>query len=146
MWSTYANRQIYLDANIIIYAIEENHSWAQSTRSLLDAIDRKLLRAATSELALAEVLVRPLALADDDLVRKYERLLPSDSDVEMISVDRDVLLSAARLQGELKLKLFDAVHVASARLAGCDYFLTQDERLGRALAGEPEWLQLSESM
>lgn len=92
----------------------------------------------------AEVLVRPLALKDDDLVRKYQRLLESDSEIEMISISRDVLFLAARQQGELKLKLFDAIHVATAQLAGCDYFLTQDERLGRALVDRPKWLKLSE--
>jgi hypothetical protein len=34
--------------------------------------------------------------------------------------------------------------VATARFASCDYFLTQDERLGRALAGQPKGLKLSE--
>jgi predicted nucleic acid-binding protein len=51
---------------------------------------------------------------------------------------------AAQLQGQLRMKLFDEIHVAAARLAGCENFLTEDERLGRALAGEPKWLRLSD--
>jgi hypothetical protein len=35
--------------------------------------------------------------------------------------------------------------VATARLAGCGHFLTQDERLGRAINDEPHWFQIPES-
>lgn len=144
MWSSFAERTLYLDANVIIYAIERNHSWSRTTKFLLDAIDRKALRAVTSELALAEVLAKPMARNDHNLLQKYQRLFAPDSELAMIQIDRDVLVLAARLQGELKVKLFDAIHLSTARLSGCDFFLTEDERLGRALGDQPKWLRLSE--
>jgi len=144
MWSSYSNQRIYLDSNIIIYAIERNHSWARTAKSLLDAIEDRVFLAIASELAVAEVLSKPLAVGNQNLVRKYEQVFADDIGLKMFPIDRNVLLQAAHLRGRLKLKLFDAIHVATARQAGCDHFLTQDERLGRALAGEPKWLKLSE--
>ena len=144
MWSAYANRTIYLDSNIIIYAIERGYRWADTTQSMLAAIDSRIFRAVTSELAIAEVLSKPLALGNLDEIAKFEHFFSPRSALEMAAVDRHTLRLAAHLQGQLRLKLFDAIHVATARLAGCDYFLTEDERLGRALADEPQWLRLSE--
>jgi predicted nucleic acid-binding protein len=143
MWSSYANRTIYPDANVIIYAIEKSHSWSRSTKALLEAIDRRTPSAVTSELAVAEVLAKPLALRNQDLIEKYERLFAGDSDLRMVAIDREVLLRAARLQGTAGLKLFDSIHVATAQLSGCDFFLTEDERLGRILTDRPAWLKLS---
>jgi predicted nucleic acid-binding protein len=145
MWSAYANRAIYLDSNIIIYAIEGANRFLNASQAMVDAIDRRIFRAVTSELTIAEVLSKPLALKDNDLVSKYERFFAPNSALLMPSVDRDPLLAAARLRGQSGLKLFDAIHVAAARLSGCDYFLTQDERLGRAI-DQPKWLKLSEVM
>jgi predicted nucleic acid-binding protein len=144
MWSACAHQTIYLDANIIIYAIEQGYRWADTTRSMLTAIDNRLFRAVTSELAIAEVLSRPFAVGNHDEIAKFEHFFSPRSALEMSAIDRHTLRTAARLQGQLRLKLFDAIHVATARLSGCEYFLTEDERLGRALAGDPKWLKLSD--
>jgi predicted nucleic acid-binding protein len=144
MWSVYADRTIYLDSNIIIYAIERGYRWADSTQSMLTAIDNRIFRAVTSELAIAEVLSKPLALGHQDEVAKFEQFFSPRSALEMPAIDRNALRTAAGLQGQLRLKLFDAIHVTTARLSGCAYFLTEDDRLGRALDGEPEWLRLSD--
>jgi predicted nucleic acid-binding protein len=144
MWWAHANRTIYLDANIIIYAIERGYRWADTTQSMLAAIDGRLFRAVTSELAIAEVLSKPLALGNLDEIAKFEHFFSPRSALEMAAVDRHTLRLAAQLQGQLRLKLFDAIHVATARISGSDYFLTEDDRLGRALADEPAWLRLSD--
>ena len=144
MWSAYADRTIYLDSNIIIYAIERGYRWADTTQSMLAAIDNRIFRAVTSELAIAEVLSKPLARGDQDEIAKFENFFSPRSALETPAIDRDTLRMAAHLQGQLGLKLFDAIHVATARIAGCAYFLTEDDRLGRALAGEPAWLRLSD--
>ncbi|WP_295844650.1 PIN domain-containing protein, partial [Tardiphaga sp.] len=101
--------------------------------------------AVTSELTIAEALAKSIALDGAVLIERYRELFEASS-VEMLPIDRSVLNFAAQIQGRSRLKLADAIHVASARLAKCDHFLTQDERLGGAIAGEPNWLQLSESI
>lgn len=144
MWSAYAHQTIYLDSNIIIYAIERGYRWADVTQSMLTAIDNRIFRAVTSELAIAEVLAKPLALGHQDEIAKFEHFFSPRSALEMPTIDRHTLRTAAGMQGQLRLKLFDAIHLATARLSGCAHFITEDDRLGRALAGEPKWLRLSD--
>jgi predicted nucleic acid-binding protein len=53
-------QRVYLDANIIIYAIEGFAAVATQIQALLLAMDAAEITAVTSELTLAEVLVKPL--------------------------------------------------------------------------------------
>lgn len=144
MWSAFADQKIYLDSNILIYAVEGQHRWKQATEQMLDAIDRSIFLAVTSELALAEVLVKPIEDGDKDLIETYQRFFSPNSAVKTLPVDRAVLLTAAEVQGQTGTKLADAIHVATARQSGCHYFLTEDDRLGRALGRGLEWLGLAQ--
>lgn len=146
MWPAVTNEAVYLDSNIFIYAVQKSDRWAKPAEALLKAIDEQKVRAVASELVLAEVLSKPFALGNTRHIEQYQRLLSTGSGLSMVNVSRDVLVLAAELRGEMGLKLLDAIHLATARYANCDYFLTEDERLGRALSGEPRWLKLSEIM
>jgi predicted nucleic acid-binding protein len=135
---------LYLDSNVFIYAVENSHQWAEMTEDLLGAIEAGRIRAVASELVLAEVLAKPFADGNMKHVARYKQLLSPRQQLSIADVSRDVLIHAAQLRGDKNLKLFDAIHVATAQMAHCDYFLTQDERLGRTLNDRPKWLKLSE--
>ena len=51
--------RIYLDTNIFIYALEGYRIFRTALATLFDALDRQELTAVTSELTLAEVLMKP---------------------------------------------------------------------------------------
>jgi predicted nucleic acid-binding protein len=135
---------LYLDSNIFIYAVEKSHRWGRAAEHLLGLMEQGAISAVASDLVLAEVLTKPFADGDARHIDQYKRLLSSGGGLSMAKVSREVLTLAAQLRGEKSLKLYDAIHVATAQSAQCDYFLTQDERLGRALTDRPKWLQLSE--
>jgi predicted nucleic acid-binding protein len=135
---------LYLDSNIFIYTVERSHRWTDAAEDLLGSIEQGVVHAVASELVLAEVLVKPFANRNAEHIGQYQRLLASEGWLSMKGVSRDVLTLAAQLRGDKGYQLFDAIHVATAQLTHCDYFLTQDERLGRALADQPKWLKLSE--
>jgi predicted nucleic acid-binding protein len=142
-WDRFAAEAIYLDTNIVIFAIESREPWFNVLRPLFEAFDRGSIRGITSELTVAEALALPIAAGNDDLISRYRELSAFDSSLETVPVNRAILMLAAEIRGRLRLKLVDAIHIATARLAGCNHFLTQDERLGRAMGNEPHWLQLS---
>lgn len=144
MRSAIAGSVLYLDSNIFIYALEKSRQWDEAAEELLGAVEDGHVRAVASELVLAEVLAKPFADRNAAHIAQYQRLLSSGGGLTMAGISRDVLVLAAQLRGENNLKLFDSIHVATARSNGCDYFMTQDERLGRALADQPKWLKLSE--
>ncbi len=67
-----------------------------------------MLVAVTSELTLAEALVKPLLDRHAERQAAYLQVLQPSTSLHMAPVSRDVLLAAARLRAETGLKLPDA--------------------------------------
>ena len=120
---------IYLDANVLIYAVEAGSPWTGQLYRLFSRINAGEVAAKTSELALAEVLPKPLSLGSEALVETYEVLLSSATALQAVAIDRPILRTTARLRGALRLKLADAIHVATALESGCTHFVTNDTQI-----------------
>jgi predicted nucleic acid-binding protein len=144
MWERLKGRSVYLDSNIIIYAIEQGSRWSSVTEKLLMAIDAGGLQAVTSELTMAEVLPKPISLNNPDYLGKYELMFSPSNGIVTMPVSRHILLASCHMQAQMRIKPMDAIHVATAKAAGCQFFLTEDERLGRSMVGDLKLLQLSE--
>ena len=98
-------------------------------RDALLRVDRGELSAVTSELTLAEVLVKPLREHNATLAERYHRRLTSGPTLEVHPVSRTVLSRAAALRaGYPSIKLPDAIHAATATLRGCTTLITNDTR------------------
>lgn len=124
-----AGTRLYLDANVIIYAAEGGPLLSNKLHSLLLRVDRDELQAITSELTLAEVLVKPFRDGDDQLAANYQRRLVDGPTLGVRPVSREVLVGAARLRATVNaLKLADAIHAATSQLHQCTTFLTNDQR------------------
>ena len=122
--------RVYLDANVFITAFE--HAGARSDHAwwILDAVEGGEILGATSEITLAEVLVRPVERGATDLASAYDRMIVSGPNFEVLPVRRDVLIRAAEIRASrTSVKLPDAVHIASAMAMDCTFFVTEDRRL-----------------
>ncbi|MCX7015211.1 MAG: type II toxin-antitoxin system VapC family toxin [Candidatus Sumerlaeota bacterium] len=124
-------RRVYLDANIFIYAFEKLPEFQQEVVDLFHSFDRGDLDAVTSELTLAEILVKPFAAQSIEIVSAYEKAINSSRSLEVVPVDRAILVQAARLRAKAKLRLPDAIHLATALRAKCGSFLANDKRMPR---------------
>jgi predicted nucleic acid-binding protein len=122
--------RVYLDANVFIAAFENPGSRSDHAWWIIEAIENGEIVGATSELTLAEVLVKPIELGDVQLVDGYERMIAPGPGFEVLPVQRAVLLDAARLRARrASLRLPDAIHVASARAMSCRFIVSNDSRL-----------------
>jgi predicted nucleic acid-binding protein len=122
--------RIYLDANVFIAAYESRGARSDHAWWILDAIEANEFLGVTSELTLAEVLVRPLQDGDKELAGLYHAIVSAGDGLEVAAVDRNVLIEAAMLRSfSPSLKLPDAIHVASARLRECRFIVSDDRRL-----------------
>ncbi|WP_427024512.1 type II toxin-antitoxin system VapC family toxin [Aureimonas ureilytica] len=117
---------VYLDANILIGSVEGPDA---DFLRLVRGLRARGRRFVTSELTLAEVLPKPLAESASDLVAIYEALLAPDGLVETLPVDRETLRESARLRAAISAKLPDMTHLATARLSGCAFLVSNDKRL-----------------
>lgn len=119
--------KVYLDTNIVIYAIEGFADLAAQIQALLQALDDAQIVAVTSELTLAEALIKPLKDQNQPGQEAYQKFLTPTSALQVVPISREILEEAARLRSTTKLKLPDAIHLATATLNGCDSFLTNDD-------------------
>jgi len=86
----------------------------------------------TSTVTLGEVLVKPTEAGRPDLVAKYEEALAWPA-VLLIPFDRACARIYARLRHDRSLRAPDAIQLACAAQAGCDLFITNDDRLSRKI-------------
>lgn len=121
------SRLFYCDTNVFIQFGERSDLDLQSFVSRVAASDSRLV---TSEITLAEVLVKPKQQRRFDLVDFYERLLVTRPLLEVVPVSRPILRLSADLRADGgATKLPDAIHVATAVESACDWIVSSDERL-----------------
>lgn len=125
--SAQLGQRVYLDANIIIYAVEGFVAYLDQIRALMAAINADEITAVTSELTLAEVLVKPLKDQNSAVQQAYKTFLAPTYALEVIPISRDILEEAAHWRATTRLKLPDAIHLATALRGQCDSFLTNDD-------------------
>lgn len=122
-------RTVYLDSNVFIYAVERVPPYAEAFRPLFRSVLAGETPAVTSEVTLAEILVKPFRTRDAQLMTAFEDAL-SGPGLTVVPVSRAVLVQSARLRAASRMKLPDSVHAATAQLAGCDVLLTNDTGIG----------------
>ncbi|MFG1348061.1 type II toxin-antitoxin system VapC family toxin [Xanthobacter autotrophicus] len=127
--------RLYFDANTIIQIVEAQAFVADDFRDAAVSASGVGTTILTSELTLAEVLVKPLREQDFKLIVAYNNLLAGGaaSQIRTIPITREILGLAARVRNKrMSVKLPDAIHIATAEFSGCDAVVTADKRWGGA--------------
>ena len=83
--------------------------------------------AVTSELTLAETLVKPLKDQNSAIQQAYRAFLTPTAALEIVPINRAILEDAAQWRATTKLKLPDAIHLATAFHKQCDSFFSNDD-------------------
>lgn len=84
-----------------------------------------------SVLVLHEVMTGAYARGDEKLASAYGSVFLGASSLLVLEVDAPIALEAARLRAAYGLRAPDAIHIATALVAGAPVFLTTDRRLAR---------------
>jgi len=125
--------RIFLDTNFFIYLIEGASPQSVRARYLSRAFRARRDRILTSVMSLGEVLVAPLERRDFSLAERYRQLFrgPGITVLPFLEPAAEVFARTriARTRIEWRVKPPDAIQLATAATAGCDLFLTNDERL-----------------
>ena len=129
--SRIAGRKTYLDTNVFIYTLEGFPGIEDALKELFKAIDAGAVQTVSSELSLAEVLIKPIQNKNVQHQAIYEAAIRSRKRLEVVPVSRSVLLEAARLRGTTNLRPPDTIHAATATLSGCTGFFSNDGRIKR---------------
>jgi predicted nucleic acid-binding protein len=116
---------IYLDTSAIIYSVERNEPYFSLLAPAWQQAEAGQFVVVSSELAIAETLVRPIREANSDLVAAFLAVFAAP-EVDLTPTTRQLWEDTARLRAETGLKTPDALHAATALRAGCALFVTND--------------------
>jgi len=115
----------YLDSVFCIYAIEDAGEKGIRARQLLSSE----MTFTTSPLVRMECLIMPLRLAQLDVEEDYRRFF---TNLRFVSIPDEAYERAARLRAvHHSLRTPDALHLATAQLAGCSHLWTGDEHFAK---------------
>jgi len=127
-------KSVYLDTAPIIYQIEENDNFLQSTNLIFDMIEQKELLAVTSLVNKHELYIKPFREKDVEKKILYDEMFVSCSDKYVSELSEEIFVEASKLRAINKsLKDFDSLHLAIAIQENCDVFLTNDIKLKKLI-------------
>ena len=132
--------RVYLDSNILIHLIEGSEAFKAVLWPLVEAIDEGGIVVVTSDIAYAEVMVKPFANNQDTYIHAHGALMSGAGPLQIAPVTRAVLKRSGQLRAQLGGKLADSIHVATAVEEGCSHFVSEDAGI-RA----PEGLELTKA-
>lgn len=122
---------VAIDTAPWIYHFEQHLTYAPIVRPFFDALDVDILRAGSSSVVLAELLVGPLKQSRQDLAERYSAEFVDGPGFSVWEMTRAIVEQSARLRADYGLKTIDALHLASAIANAADVFLTNDRHFNR---------------
>ena len=123
------HRRIAIDANVLIYLLEDTPSLADVSQAVLDAAEDGRVSAVLASVGLAEICVGPARRGDLALVERYAEVLSSMPGLRIQPATARIAVDAAVIRGVRGIGLADALHLASARVARATAFVTNDRRV-----------------
>ncbi len=117
---------VYTDSDIVIYSVETHPVYWPILQPLWRTAGGGSVSIISSELALMETFIGPLRSGDTILLTAYEHVFQSP-EMRLLPISQAVLREGARLRATIPaLRTPDALHAATATLAGCTMFLSND--------------------
>ena len=122
-------QKAYFDTNVFIYLIENSPDHKDCINRLIQHLETIDCKIYTSDLTLAECLVKPFADNDISSQECYKKSIKTSGFLTVKQVSRSVLIDASRLRSLAKNKLPDSIHLSTALQCGCDIFVGNDKKL-----------------
>lgn len=118
-----AGALLLVDSGPIIYTLEAHPKLAGRYEALFARHAAGRLSLAVTTITIAEVLTGPLGAGEEALAKRYRSVLES---WQVVVLTADIAETAARLRAKHKLKLPDAIQLASALAINADALVTHD--------------------
>jgi predicted nucleic acid-binding protein len=119
---------VLVDTAPIIYVLEGHAQFSSRFAPLFARHEAGTLQLAVSTVTLSEVLAGPLAAGEETLARRYRAMLESWGVVDLTA---DIAEQAARVRTQYRLKLPDAIQLATALAINADALATHDRAFAK---------------
>lgn len=128
---------IYLDTNVIVYAIENHPKYGMPCKKILEDIESRKLEASASVLVLVE-LINVLTKLNRILKRRGRKPLSIKENIQavlslpLVWIDLDILIIEKASEYTFEINGVDYIHVASMEVSSINEVLSADKDLDRA--------------
>ncbi len=122
-------KSVYFDANIFIYLLEHHSDLGEVCLSIVQSAVDKGLDGYSGDLVLAELLVKPLKDNNARAVKAVKDLFSKETRIELLPHKRSTFETTALLRANYKIKLPNALHIATAIENHIEVFLTNDREI-----------------
>lgn len=120
-------KRLAIDSVILIYVLNAEAPQHRKALDLLQTIETGRQPAVWSTVAVAEVLVHPIASGQIDYLSRARQLVLDFPNSQVIPVSANIAEYAAALRARFaSLKLPDALHLATAVMSKAEVFVTND--------------------
>lgn len=120
-----------VDTAPIIYWLEGHPRLADRFAPVFEAAESGVAQIVISTVTLAEVLAGPLRVGNELLTAQYREALTRSAGWQVLPFDAELAVEAARIRAVYRLRLPDAIQVATAVRAGAAALVTHDRALRR---------------
>lgn len=120
-----------VDSAPIIYWLEGHPRLADRFAPVFRAAEAGAAAIVISTVTLAEVLAGPLKAGNELLTAQYREALTRSAGWQVVGLDVELAVESARIRSAYRLRLPDAIQVATAICAGATALVTPDQSLRR---------------
>lgn len=124
-------KRIYIDTSPFIYLVEKHRHYFTKVFRVFELIESTPLQVVTSAITITELIVQPLRSGNTDLAQEYHDVLVSNNQCSLVSVTKDIAITAGAIRARYAFRTPDAIHAATAIKSGCDTILTNDRDFRR---------------
>ncbi len=130
---SYTNAKIFLDTNILVYAIDQREPQKRVIiRRLLDGVATERIVISTQTLIEFIAVARRKTLVSFETLNK---LLQLHQFVQVVTIDSLDVLAAVDIIQETQLRIFDCMMIQAAAKAGCEQLWSEDMTHGQVIRG-----------
>lgn len=122
---------ITIDTAPVIYYLEDHPTYAERFAPVFNAVTEGRIHAVISAVTLAEVLAGPLGSGNEILAAQYREVLCRSAGWQMYAVDEEIAVTAARVRIRHKVRLPDAIQIATTIVTRSYALVTHDNRLSK---------------
>jgi predicted nucleic acid-binding protein len=122
---------LVVDTAPIIYWLEGHRRFAERFAEVFHAAESGAVSIVISTVTLAEVLAGPIASGDELRTAQYREALTRGLGWQVAPLDVETAVEAARIRSAYRLRLPDAIQVATAIRVGAAALVTHDKALAR---------------
>ena len=119
-------QRVYVDTNIFIYFLERHEVYFDAVLPFIMLLSDGQAIGYTGDAVVAETLYKPYQVDDAMRVSEFKEFFANDEFITVLPHSTRAFELAAELAPKRGMKLIDALHVATAALAGCKFILTND--------------------